>query len=212
MQIAVVSLLLLWLPMHLKAQSFNYNCIDEDPDIVAKAGSNPSYPVTNETDCNALPGGYWNYPDFSNKCLHVSDCALAYHINDATGGLCAPCKCENGATDVSCLLKPDLVVSPWNLANKSNLLETATHKMLLDIAVANIGTGPFEVERTNQYKCCPINTTGLSNDCIDPSANNECPEGFELKEQLRQVIYKKPAPLPVTTHGLWITSIIKQTI
>ncbi|HRI26986.1 MAG TPA: hypothetical protein PK239_03200 [Chitinophagales bacterium] len=155
MQIAVASLLLLWLPMHLKAQSFNYNCIDEDPDIVAKVGSNPSYPVTNETDCNALSGGYWNYPDFSNKCLHVSACALAYHTNDATGGLCAPCKCENGATDQSCPLLPDLVVSPYNVTNANNSLQlqTNTLKLLLDIAIANIGAGPFEVERTNVKKC-----------------------------------------------------------
>ncbi|OWY21543.1 T9SS C-terminal target domain-containing protein [Sphingobacteriales bacterium UPWRP_1] len=192
MQISVTFILSFTTAHTILAQpSFNYDCTTNDPDVTYSDNlGNPVYNVANQTACEANSDGYWNYEGFpANSCLITSQCAVAYHLNDDGYGFCDPCQSLSNN-----LLKPDLIVSPWMAQNGEGSLTIDLHtlKLLLNTAVANIGTGPFEVERTGQYFCCPIGTVGATGDCQPISTPGDpCSENFELKEKLQQVIYKK---------------------
>ncbi|OWY26023.1 hypothetical protein BVG80_00690 [Sphingobacteriales bacterium TSM_CSM] len=198
-------LILLFTIQHTtKAQSsFNYNCLEDDEtEIELNVDGNPAY-MADEAGCTE-PDAYWNYSDdFLDHCLKTSVCALDYHKNDIGFGLCTSCICEDGSTNSECPLKPDLVVSPWMAQNgdQSLTIDFFTLKLLLNTSVANIGSGPFEVERKGEYFCCPIGAVGVTGCESINYPSESCPDGFELKEKLKQIIYKKPQP-PVS--GDWL--------
>ena len=137
------------------------------------------------------------YPNVTTQCILASPCALAYCDDHSNGDVncdhyCAPCACATpGATN--CPLLPDLVASAWIAANvtvASGTLVFQASNLTLPIStgIANIGSGPFEVQKMENYFCCDED-----DNCVE-TPNNYCNEeepNFQIKEQLKQLIYHK---------------------